>query len=346
MFKWLYLALAFFPLSEAVLYPGVTVNYLKIQPFYLTLVSVVLLLGLRIWQKPKNSHVLAELGIYKLGPLITVVALLLRTIELFNYPNFIYTHFHVSLPQLGLLALHILVISLTLADWKKMSKQFSQNWFAISIYSFHLLLIYWINPAWFYQINGEDQLIEYLTSLVFFLGFVISFYNLKLINQFKLTIKQKLPLVIVIFGLGLFLLFVAGEEISWGQRIFDIPISQEFAATNTQEELNLHNNKLIFPFVYVGYLLINLYGLASWLIHSFFAKQLKNLAKLWLEIITTRWYYALFFLPNLIYVSARFTYGHVIIDQWEEISEIYLAIGLLIMVIHHLIAFKAYKHKA
>jgi len=50
------------------------------------------------------------------------------------------------------------------------------------------------------------------------------------------------------------MLFGAGEEISWGQRIFDIHSGEFFAENNAQKETNLHNlrvngvniNKLIF----------------------------------------------------------------------------------------------------
>ncbi len=49
-------------------------------------------------------------------------------------------------------------------------------------------------------------------------------------------------------------LFGAGEEISWGQRIYDIPCPEYFKTHNAQAELNIHNlvvegvkiNKLVF----------------------------------------------------------------------------------------------------
>ena len=345
MFKWFYLALAFFPISEALLYPGVIFNYLKIKPLWLTALFFLTLLVIKIYKKPKNSHFLAELGIYKLAPLTTILALLLRAVELFNYPNFVYSHFHISPSEIGLLALHIWIISLALVNWQKLRHNYQQNWFVISLFSLHLLLIYWLNPAWFYSINSEDQFIEYLTSVIFLVGSLISFYNLKIINSLKLKPGAKTLLFLAIFGLGLFLFMIAGEEISWGQRLFNIQITEEIAQINTQNELNLHNNIYIFPFVYTGYLLINLYGLTSWLINHYFSKKLKKLPLLWLKILTTRWYYALFFLPNLIYVIARFSYGHVIIDQWEELSEIYLAMGILVVIIHHFLYFKAHSKK-
>ena len=41
--------------------------------------------------------------------------------------------------------------------------------------------------------------------------------------------------------LGIMFLFGAGEEISWGQRIFDIPTPGGYKALNAQKELSIHN---------------------------------------------------------------------------------------------------------
>lgn len=70
------------------------------------------------------------------------------------------------------------------------------------------------------------------------------------------------------FHMALIFLFGAGEEISWGQRIFDVESSEYFKQNNAQQETNLHNmvvgetkiNKLIFSqiltIVLVIYLLV------------------------------------------------------------------------------------------
>lgn len=44
--------------------------------------------------------------------------------------------------------------------------------------------------------------------------------------------------------LGILLLFIAGEEISWGQRLFGYELTDFFATENIQQESNLHNLKL------------------------------------------------------------------------------------------------------
>lgn len=44
--------------------------------------------------------------------------------------------------------------------------------------------------------------------------------------------------------LGCLFIFIAGEEISWGQRLIGFPIGDFFTSENIQQESNLHNLKL------------------------------------------------------------------------------------------------------
>jgi hypothetical protein len=45
---------------------------------------------------------------------------------------------------------------------------------------------------------------------------------------------------------GLFLLVVAGEEMSWGQRLLGVTPPSYFLEHNTQQEMNLHNFGTVF----------------------------------------------------------------------------------------------------
>lgn len=131
---------------------------------------------------------------------------------------------------------------------------------------------------------------------------------------------------------GVIFFIIAGEEISWGQRILNIEVPDIIARNNTQGELNIHNNAKIFPFVYFGYGIINLYGLLSWAMYENLKKRTSGLIKVLLRQMTTRWFLMLLFIPNLTYVILRFVYGNKLIDRWEEISELYLALGILLTI--------------
>ena len=121
----------------------------------------------------------------------------------------------------------------------------------------------------------EDGLAEYGTALLLCCSSILLFFRF-----FKLRKSKKALWQLGILGMALVFLFGAGEEISWGQRIFDIESSEYFLKNNTQGETNLHNmvvgetkvNTLIFsqlltlilviyliilPFLYRKYEFIN-----------------------------------------------------------------------------------------
>ncbi len=82
----------------------------------------------------------------------------------------------------------------------------------------------------------EDGLVEYLTAIFLFLASVVALYR---IFEYR---KLKKPLWILTASVLAFLFFfAAGEEISWGQRIFNIESSDFFLENNIQDETNFHN---------------------------------------------------------------------------------------------------------
>ncbi|MEP1522969.1 hypothetical protein [Ascidiaceihabitans sp.] len=95
----------------------------------------------------------------------------------------------------------------------------------------------------------EDGFLEYATSFMLFATAVLCALRLvrdRAYHTKAFALTYVLIVVLMIFG--------AGEEISWGQRIFNIESSEFFLSNNRQYETNLHNmeingvniNKLIF----------------------------------------------------------------------------------------------------
>ena len=82
----------------------------------------------------------------------------------------------------------------------------------------------------------EDGPVEYLTALFLFFSSLVSFYR---VFHYR---KMKKPLWILTWTVLAFLFFfAAGEEISWGQRIFGLQSSEFFQQFNKQGETNFHN---------------------------------------------------------------------------------------------------------
>jgi len=100
-----------------------------------------------------------------------------------------------------------------------------------------LTLYYFIDEQFFTWFAAEDHFSENLSALFLLITGVIllgnSFYKIKKGRRFR---EEAL---FVLFGL--MFLFSAGEEISWGQRIFDLPTPGFFLKYNAQQELSFHN---------------------------------------------------------------------------------------------------------
>lgn len=87
----------------------------------------------------------------------------------------------------------------------------------------------WISQAFF----AEDHLGEWLqVAFCLAIGVVA-------LKTFRLTSRKWLSASLLFAGLGM--IFVGGEEISWGQRVFNFQSSEFFFLRNYQNETNLHN---------------------------------------------------------------------------------------------------------
>lgn len=95
----------------------------------------------------------------------------------------------------------------------------------------------------------EDGPIEWMTVLALLTGAGIA-----LKRSIRLRSKKGKFFSLCLIILAAIFVFGAGEEISWGQRIFNIESPEFFKTHNSQEETNLHNlivkgkkiNKIVF----------------------------------------------------------------------------------------------------
>lgn len=103
-----------------------------------------------------------------------------------------------------------------------------------------MIAIYWtvyaISPPfhqrWF---RGEDRTVEWIT----FAGFSIASLVTASVFRFRAGMDKWSRLYIA--GLALFFFVCAGEEISWGQRVFGFATPVEVKKDNEQGEFNFHN---------------------------------------------------------------------------------------------------------
>ena len=94
-----------------------------------------------------------------------------------------------------------------------------------------------VSAAQLESLTVEDGLVE-MAGAIFFLGasilFLVAYLKRRTVNS---TMLYSLPYL----GLSLLFFFGAGEEISWGQRVFGWETPSSMVELNQQQELNLHN---------------------------------------------------------------------------------------------------------
>lgn len=112
------------------------------------------------------------------------------------------------------------------------------------------IVISQINVQWFEEVYAvEDGFVENWTLVPLLFATIYALYQVGFHGRHKTWHFSAFMLLVALFSF-----FVAGEEISWGQRVFDVQSPAFFKQHNAQAETNLHNmvlgdkkiNKIIF----------------------------------------------------------------------------------------------------
>jgi hypothetical protein len=158
---------------------------------------------------------------------------------------------------------------------------------------------------WAATLFPEDHYFENIGAISLFIASGISFYIFARALQTRFVTRIYWLKLLVYLSLALLYFFGAGEEISWGQRIFHIQEPEELAKANVQHELNIHdlaifeNSKLlhtdnIFTVFWLAFAVAIPFT-------SFFSKPFKQFAETLTPVVY--WGIGLLFLFN--YLSAK-----------------------------------------
>jgi len=174
------------------------------------------------------------------------------------------------------------------------------------------------------QLSAEDRFVEYATAIALLTAAAIQAGKVVLGNfRFPMYLGATLTALLLLFG--------AGEEVSWGQRIFNWESTEFFVERNAQEETNLHNlmigdvkiNKLIFG------QLLTVALICYYLLMPFFRTSIQLLDRLMLRSGVP--------FPSLGH-SAFFIASYAIVffipsERKWEVAELLLAISLLAIIL-------------
>ncbi|MDB2524570.1 hypothetical protein N9X35_04780 [Amylibacter sp.] len=171
----------------------------------------------------------------------------------------------------------------------------------------------------FWWLQKEDGVLENISFALLLLT-SLTFAQIAISGKLRIKRNRSVP-----FLISFVFFFWAGEEISWGQRVLDYSIDL-VAANNTQNEVTLHNQRIIQNYLQYAYFLF--FSILS-LLSSVGAKSNNKPS-----MMPSSHLFYFFFLPAVYYGLGSFLYNfpeafHAPFDN-QEIYEFLFAVGIFI----------------
>lgn len=187
------------------------------------------------------------------------------------------------------------------------------------IFAFSTCYLYVNDPCLLEIISEEDGILETTTAIFYFVAFLILIY---IFNK-----KSSKNLWYLIFAITF--LVIAGEEISWGQRLLGFSSTELFKTINVQREFSFHNIKGIHENIrgVAVFVIVIICGVVP--ITGKFMNCMRNFYRRIKLPICPLWLLSVFIMGIAFMVFPRLLL-HKIIFEMDEIGEFYLAIGFLI----------------
>jgi hypothetical protein len=322
-------ALAFIPLViNTIVYPQFFSQRFSIPELPAVLAPLALLFLLKLKYKLNFTGIFwTSFAFYWLG---TGLYYLMFFLETTKYKNYVFANFHLVPSSFIWIPIFSALVSLVALPKKTLQKKAKLLIFSLApaiILSLLSIRLTQQNLSEF--IIQEDGPVEYSTVLAslaisLFGGLILSKIKARKTNsQYKNFLVVAFCLVAVVFGI-----FIAGEEISWGQRIFNIQTPEKLKEINNQDETTIHNieqNTDIFRYFT---LFAGVHGAISWLIihglkkTQLIPKKIINSFQLWVPpSYTVTWF---------VLTPYIFFYGYGGLTRFSENVELLLMSGYAI----------------
>lgn len=281
--------------------------------------TLIFMIAVRFYSKQLFNKKTA-LGLGIMGSALTLGSLIAAFINYSVHENFIFgaTQLNIDkLYMLGMFMASLSILSLSNAFFKK-----NYPWF-LCVLGVSLLLLYYLYGFFpldtRHQLAKEDGFIENMQFLVLLFSGVVALHV-----STRIFSKNKL-LSVVFLLTACVLIFVAGDEISWGQRILGISSPEYFLQNNAQEEITVHNHVSVHGTIPLLYVFAGLYGSSMWVVTKLFAQYFKK-HKTFL-ILVPGWFLAPYFFAGFFY-NFYTQLGDHHIGDWSEPTELMLYLGV------------------
>lgn len=284
--------------------------------------AIVLLILLRLFSHQIENPLLKKINSY-IFPITFILGSILSIFEVLSPspPNYVFSLTQIQYTQLVHIGVFTGIVWLLSHpdDW--FNKHYRQIIFLGATAYLAVAKITSLFPFdVFVKLSQEDRLVEYTQVIALLLGAVFS------INFARQLVKKKMRFHAIVFTLVAIVLFlVAGDEVSWGQRIFHIATPENIAVNNAQEEITFHNLYSVGGFVQPGYILIGLYGSTAWVLPKVFSR----LRKAPFTYYIPPWFCSQYFFLSFLYNSYVSGHPYHNIGVWSESAELMLYSGIM-----------------
>lgn len=177
---------------------------------------------------------------------------------------------------------------------------------------------------------SEDSFFEYVQALSYLSAGII--FLVPALKGFRSGhIIQGITLCIT----GSILIFIALEEVSWGQRIFGIKTPEWFRYNNIQNEISIHNLEPVQKTIHLLYAMTGAFFVFGWIPRrvGFLTRHFSPGMLSLFTLLKPRLYLMTYFLPLFLFYSyliIKGSPGPFFTFNDQEIPELLLSVGILL----------------
>lgn len=300
---------------------------------------------LRLFYKIDSDRSLFQTLFLYIGPVIAVSAVGLELLERALYANVVYSYIRIIPKEFTIFYLYVVSLLFVHLNISFVKENIKKVLFVLPIYFYPIILLHFYFPSFDAWLKGENRLEEMIQFFLFGACTILSWKLFRTAQKKGLLLRNWKPLIYLF--MTVFFFIITFEEISWGQKLFELDIPEYLADLNTQQELNIHNNKNVFPYVYYAYLFISGFGAFGWIFLRLLTIAKRKLTSYDVIQFIPPWYLTFYFLFNFLYVLVRKSLSYEPMNyyinekilsgvnsiwEWEEHTELLLACGIFLFV--------------
>lgn len=329
---WLIFLLALSALfAEAFFYPGFLQKNFFVHPSFLFGFSVLAGSSLVTWKH--RSFRCTDISISSgIGLVLGILSSLMIFVDTATYNNAVFSTFHIHPETFRVVALFAMAwVGVSLLP-QLLQKNKRMYFFIPFLILSTLIYARFSYELEFPRIGIEDGLIEWLTCF-FFLATV----PIAAVAGIKSARRKEFVASAVCGVMVVVLIFLAGEEISWGQRVAQLAVPSYFSTYNVQQEINFHNIDPIQKKMFVAYIVGGSWGSFGWVVWDRLPSKVLgwNRPSWPADQFVPAWFISSFFFAFLWYGIARFLTGPMHYKTWEETAELVFSIGVFLFTAIH-----------